>query len=59
MRTRLACARHIDDVGHRQERHREFLYVDDAAEGIVLAAEHYDGIEPVNLGSVARSPSRS
>jgi len=30
---------------------REFLYVDDAAEGIVLAAEHYDGAAPVNLGS--------
>ena len=30
---------------------REFLYVDDAAEGIVLAAESYDGAEPVNLGS--------
>ncbi len=30
---------------------REFLYVDDAAEGIVLAAAHYDGAEPVNLGS--------
>ncbi|HEX8150090.1 MAG TPA: GDP-L-fucose synthase [Pyrinomonadaceae bacterium] len=30
---------------------REFLYVDDAAEGIVLAAEKYDGREPVNLGS--------
>jgi GDP-L-fucose synthase len=30
---------------------REFLYVDDAAEGIVLAAEAYDGREPVNLGS--------
>jgi GDP-L-fucose synthase len=29
---------------------REFLYVDDAAEGIVLGAEHYDGAEPVNLG---------
>jgi GDP-L-fucose synthase len=29
---------------------REFLYVDDAAEGIVLAAEKYDGPEPVNLG---------
>ena len=27
---------------------REFLYVDDAAMGIVLAAEHYDGAEPVN-----------
>ncbi|MDQ3065558.1 MAG: GDP-L-fucose synthase, partial [Actinomycetota bacterium] len=30
---------------------REFLYVDDAVEGIVLAAEQYDGAEPVNLGS--------
>jgi GDP-L-fucose synthase len=30
---------------------REFLYVDDAAEGILLAAEHYDKPEPVNLGS--------
>lgn len=30
---------------------REFLYVDDAAEGILLAAEHYDASEPVNLGS--------
>ena len=29
---------------------REFLYVDDAAEAIVLAAERYDGPEPVNLG---------
>ena len=30
---------------------REFLYVDDCAEGIVLAAERYDGAEPVNLGT--------
>ena len=30
---------------------REFLYVDDAAEGVVKAAEHYDGAEPVNLGA--------
>jgi GDP-L-fucose synthase len=30
---------------------REFLYVEDAAEGIVLAAEGYDGAEPVNLGT--------
>jgi GDP-L-fucose synthase len=30
---------------------REFLFVEDAAEGIVLAAEQYDGIQPVNLGS--------
>jgi GDP-L-fucose synthase len=30
---------------------REFLYVEDAAEGLVLAAERYDGQEPVNLGT--------
>ncbi|MBA2339749.1 MAG: GDP-L-fucose synthase [Pyrinomonadaceae bacterium] len=30
---------------------REFLFVDDAAEGIVLATERYDGRDPVNLGS--------
>jgi GDP-L-fucose synthase len=30
---------------------REFLYVEDAAEGIVLATERYDGAEPVNLGA--------
>ena len=30
---------------------REFLYVNDAAAGIVAAAEHYDGPEPVNLGA--------
>ena len=29
---------------------REFLYVDDAADGIVDASERYDGAEPVNLG---------
>ena len=30
---------------------REFLFVEDAAEGILLAAEKFDGAEPVNLGS--------
>jgi GDP-L-fucose synthase len=30
---------------------REFLYVEDAAEAIVMAAEHYNEGEPVNLGS--------
>jgi len=30
---------------------REFLYVEDAAEGIVLATEKYDKPEPVNLGA--------
>jgi GDP-L-fucose synthase len=30
---------------------REFLYVDDAAEGIGLATERYEGSEPVNIGA--------
>lgn len=30
---------------------REFLYVEDAARGIILAAEKYNGLEPINLGS--------
>ena len=30
---------------------REFLFVEDAADGIVTAAEKYNGSEPVNLGS--------
>src|SRR5258708_10994725 len=30
---------------------REFLYVDDAAEAIVMATERYNGGEPVNLGT--------
>jgi len=30
---------------------REFLYVDDCVEGLVLAAERYDGADPVNLGA--------
>ena len=30
---------------------REFLYVEDAAEGIILATERYNKPEPVNLGS--------
>jgi GDP-L-fucose synthase len=30
---------------------REFLYVEDAAEGILLASEKYNGSDPVNLGS--------
>ena len=32
---------------------REFLYVDDAAEGIVLALQHLNDSEPVNLGSAS------
>jgi len=30
---------------------REFLYVEDCARAIVLATQHYDGAEPVNLGA--------
>ncbi|MGH9002529.1 MAG: NAD-dependent epimerase/dehydratase family protein, partial [Acidimicrobiia bacterium] len=37
---------------------REFLYVDDAAEGVVLAAERYDGADPVNLGTDEELPIR-
>jgi len=38
------------DVWGTGDASREFLYVEDAAEGIVLAAERYDGGDPVNLG---------
>jgi GDP-L-fucose synthase len=37
---------------------REFLYVDDAAEGILLASELYDDEEPVNLGAQREMPIR-
>ena len=30
---------------------REFIFVEDAAEGILLAAEHYEKSDPVNIGS--------
>jgi GDP-L-fucose synthase len=30
---------------------RDFLYCDDAAKGLILAAEKYDKTEPLNLGS--------
>ena len=42
-------ADHIDVWGTGAAS-REVLYVDDAASGIVLAAERYDGGDPVNLG---------
>jgi nucleoside-diphosphate-sugar epimerase len=38
---------------------RDFLYVKDAAEAIVAAAEKYDGPEPVNIGSGCEAPIRS
>lgn len=30
---------------------REFLYVEECAEAIILATEQYDGVEPVNIGA--------
>ncbi len=41
---------HIDVWGTGRAS-REFLYVEDAARGIVLATDRYDGAEPVNLGA--------
>lgn len=35
---------------------REFLYVEDAAEGIVLAIETYDDVKPLNLGTGVETP---
>ena len=46
---------HIDVWGTGSAS-REFLYVDDAAQGVVLAAEHYDGAEPINLGANDERP---
>lgn len=37
---------------------REFIYVQDAAEAIVLAAEKYSKVDPVNLGSGIEIPIR-
>ena len=47
---REAGADHIEVWGDGSAT-REFLYVRDAAEGILLAAEKYNASEPVNLGS--------
>ncbi len=47
---RLAGAASIEVWGTGKAS-REFLYVDDAARGIVMAAEQYNGNEPVNLGA--------
>ncbi|MFN8050836.1 MAG: GDP-L-fucose synthase [Acidimicrobiales bacterium] len=46
------------DVWGTGSASREFLFVDDAAEGIALATEHYDGIDPVNLGTDEERPIR-
>jgi GDP-L-fucose synthase len=41
---------HIDCWGTGKAS-REFVYAGDAAEGILLATEHYNGPEPVNIGA--------
>jgi GDP-L-fucose synthase len=56
-----AMIRKFDEAIERGDEHitlwgdgsatREFLHVRDAARGVVLAAAHYDGAEPVNLGT--------
>ena len=43
-------ADHIDCWGTGNVS-REFIYAADAAEGILLATEYYDGSEPVNIGA--------
>jgi GDP-L-fucose synthase len=39
------------DVWGTGKASREFLYVEDAARGIILATEKYNKLEPVNLGA--------
>ncbi len=56
-----AMIRKLVDAQARGERHvtlwgdgtptREFLFVEDAAEGLCLAAENYNGADPINLGA--------
>jgi len=43
-------ASHIDVWGTGSAS-REYLYVEDAAAAIVLAAQIHEGVEPINLGS--------
>ena len=52
-----AGADHIDLWGTGSAS-REFLFVEDAAEGIVLASERYDDADPVNLGTDHEVPIR-
>jgi GDP-L-fucose synthase len=52
---KIACARRTGarevEVWGSGVASREFLHVEDAARGVVLAAERYDSAEPVNLGT--------
>ena len=52
-----AGADHLDVWGTGSAS-REFLYVDDAAQGIVMAAEFYNDDQPVNLGADRELPIR-
>jgi GDP-L-fucose synthase len=51
------CVEAVDEGRDRVEvwgtgnASREFLYVEDAAEAIVLASERYEGSQPINIGS--------
>ena len=64
-----ALIRKMVEAGARGEREivlwgdgsptREFLYVEDCAEGILLAVDGYDGSEPVNLGTGAEISIRA
>jgi GDP-L-fucose synthase len=47
----VASGRDRIDVWGDGSATRDFLFVDDAVEAILLAAERYDGSDPVNLGS--------
>jgi GDP-L-fucose synthase len=38
---------------------REFLYVEDAVDGIILATEKYNDVEPINLGTGVESPIKN
>jgi GDP-L-fucose synthase len=45
------CGDESIDVWGTGRATREFLFVEDAAEAVVLATERYDGPEPINIGS--------
>lgn len=52
------AGKHAVEVWGSGQATRDFFYAGDAAEGIVLATEKYNGGEPVNLGSGREVPIR-